>query len=269
MKITSRYYLPMYLCFVLATVILKVSLLFNQGNGIFIYSSARNALSLFQALMIFVYVILLIGTCILTYFIIIKRFYSNMFGDEGYLMFTLPVSTKQLLGSKLISALLWQLILVPMTLGSFLLLFLNTDILNSLSYYLSFFAEELQILQTSGFHVGLLIAELLLAAILGMISSLLEIYLAMTLGQHFFTEHRLLGSIGFYLVLGSIESTLESFTGTYTNNLLTEYVYSSNLADLYSALTKTIPISLLCSLILIIVYYFVTHYFLDKKLNLN
>lgn len=268
MKITSRTFLPMYFCFIMATLLLKLSFFFSQGDAMYI-GAASSVISLFQALMIFIYVVLLIGTILLTYFIIIKRFYSNMFGDEGYLMFTLPVTTKQLLNSKIISALIWMLILAPMTIGSFLLLFLNTDTYNTVMYYLSYFAEEFQILQTSGFHIGLLIVELLIAAILGVLSSLLMFYLSMTMGHHFFSEHRLLGSIGFYLIFSTIESALESITGTITEDLLWNFMSTSNVADLYAALNRIIPISMLLSIVLIFVYYFVTHYFLDKKLNLS
>ncbi len=37
-----------------------------------------------------------------------NRFKKNLFTDEGYLMFTLPVKTSQLINSKLITALIWN-----------------------------------------------------------------------------------------------------------------------------------------------------------------
>ena len=44
--------------------------------------------------------------------LIIKRYYTNFFTDEGYLTFTLPVKKHQLLNSKLITALCVQFITV-------------------------------------------------------------------------------------------------------------------------------------------------------------
>ena len=46
-----------------------------------------------------------IGTLVL----MIRRFYQNLLTDEGYLMFTLPVSVHELVISKLITAVVWML----------------------------------------------------------------------------------------------------------------------------------------------------------------
>ncbi|MBR5797423.1 MAG: hypothetical protein IKY29_00575 [Clostridia bacterium] len=43
-----------------------------------------------------------------TFFLTYWRYYKNLFSDEGYLTFTLPVSRKQLLLSKTINALIWS-----------------------------------------------------------------------------------------------------------------------------------------------------------------
>ena len=39
----------------------------------------------------------------------VLRFRSNLLGDEGYVMFTLPVSTHQLVWAKLITSVVWFL----------------------------------------------------------------------------------------------------------------------------------------------------------------
>ncbi len=46
---------------------------------------------------------------VLTVVSIIQRFYKNLLGDEGFLMFTLPVSSTTLLGSKMLAAMLWTI----------------------------------------------------------------------------------------------------------------------------------------------------------------
>jgi hypothetical protein len=43
-----------------------------------------------------------------TFFLTYWRYYKNLFSDEGYLTFTLPVSRKQLLLSKTINAMIWS-----------------------------------------------------------------------------------------------------------------------------------------------------------------
>ncbi len=49
--------------------------------------------------------VLIIG--IMCVYICVQYFRSNLFGSEGYLMFTLPVSTTQLITSKLITTVFW------------------------------------------------------------------------------------------------------------------------------------------------------------------
>lgn len=264
MKITSRTILPMYFCFIIATLLLKLSFAFSDGSFFFMIQES-NILNLLQVLLIVAYVILLIGVTLLTYFQILKRFYSGMFGDEGYLMFTLPVSTRQLLNSKLISSFLWMLITAPLILGSFFLLFWNSETYQEVAYFVSLFSEELSILQTSGFSLGLLLAEIILLGIIEIVSSLLEFYLAMTLGHHFCSEHRLLGSIGFFLAIGMVESAISSFVQSFC----IDYENMTGITDIYNGISSTFLISIILSIIIIVVYYIVIHHFLDKKLNLS
>lgn len=264
MKITSRTILPMYLCFVVATLLLKLSFAFSEGNFLFIVHES-SILNLLQVLLIFAYVILLVGVVLLTYFLVLKRFYSGMFGDEGYLMFTLPVTTRQLLNSKLISSFLWMLICAPLILSSFFLLFWNTSTYQELMYGLSFVSDELSILQTSGFSMGLILIELIVLGVIDIFSSLLSFYLAMTLGHHFCSEHRLLGSIGFYLAISMAESSVSSFLQSF----FIDITNMSAIAEIYNGLSHTFFISIVLSIVLVLVYYIVIHHFLDKKLNLS
>ena len=49
------------------------------------------------------------GLYFATLIFILFRFYKNLFTDEGYLMFTLPVSTLKLIISKIIVGMTWML----------------------------------------------------------------------------------------------------------------------------------------------------------------
>lgn len=268
LKVTSRYFVPMYVSFLVVTLLLKLSFFFTGGSETLIVSGTSALADFFQGLMIFLYVIVLIGVNILTYFFIIKRFYSNLFGDEGYLMFTLPVSAGQLISSKLISALIWLLIMVPMNLLSFVLLFVGTDAYHSFTYYTSYFTEELHILSISGYHIGLLVFEIIVIAILSLLCSLLMFYFSIALAQHFFSEHRLLGTIGCYFVLSMIESMIESFGGIFTNDIFSTILMSSNPAQLLSGIQMALPFSMIIYILLIVAYYIGTHFLIQKKLNL-
>ena len=62
------------------------------------------------------------GITVTTLVLIAVRFYKNLLGDEGYLMFTLPVKSWQLITSKLLTSLVWMV-------GSVLVLFASFFIL--------------------------------------------------------------------------------------------------------------------------------------------
>lgn len=268
LKVTSRYFVPMYVSFAVVTLLLKLSFLFSGGDDIFVQAGTSVFANFFQGLMVFVYVIMLIGISILTYFFIIKRFYSNLFGDEGYLMFTLPVTASQLIHAKLIGAIIWLLIMAPMMIGSFLLLFLGTDAYHSFAEMFGYIAEELHVLEISGYNIGLLVFEIIISGILGTICSLLMFYFAIALAQHFFSEHRLLGTVGCYFGLSIVQSVLQSFIGVFLENVYTDLLMANTTADMLATFQRTVPPGILIYVVLIAAYYVGTHYLLNKKLNL-
>lgn len=62
-----------------------------------------------------------IAVLIVTFVVIAVRFYHNLYSNEGYLMFTLPVKPQKLLASKGIVAFCWILASVAVFIGSLLL----------------------------------------------------------------------------------------------------------------------------------------------------
>ena len=98
-KATSREYLLLYGAFLIITIFNKIFLEVNTGR--------RNTMiSIFQNIFMAAYVLMCMTIFIVTIILIIRRFYKNLLGDEGYLMFTLPVKTYELILSKLVISLL-------------------------------------------------------------------------------------------------------------------------------------------------------------------
>lgn len=62
-----------------------------------------------SVLLAIVYVLAGLGVMVFSTVLMIKRFHQNFLTDEGYLMFTLPVSVHSLLWSKLLTAALFFL----------------------------------------------------------------------------------------------------------------------------------------------------------------
>lgn len=99
-KATSRTYGGLYLAWVLVALLLGISMrqvVWYQDVG---------GWKLWYTLM-FVYAAVTIAVCVVCIMTIIQRFTKNLLGREGYLMHTLPVNEYELIGSKLISSLVW------------------------------------------------------------------------------------------------------------------------------------------------------------------
>ena len=82
-------------------------------------SDTRQAIS---GIAMFVYVAILIAMFVIALVFACQRFYKGLLGDEGYLMHTLPVEPWQLIGSKLLCAVITTFLSVVVALLSVLVL---------------------------------------------------------------------------------------------------------------------------------------------------
>ena len=101
-RATARIILPVYAAVpVLGLFTNLITRLCENQNGFLIRAIG--------ALVSFVFSLSLIAAVVTTVVLMILRFYRNLMTDEGYLMFTLPVSTTELIFSKLIVSIVWFL----------------------------------------------------------------------------------------------------------------------------------------------------------------
>lgn len=265
-KVTARYFVPMYVVVGIMTLLLKLSFLFS-GDSAYTTMESNPFLDIVQGLLIAVYVLVVLGTCILSVFFLVKRFYTNMYGDDGYLMHTLPVTGTQLLNSKLICSFTWILSLIPVGLLSFLILFAGTDTFSAISYFWGTLTEQFYTLNISGLSIGITIAESIFYFLLSILAGLLSYYLAIALGQHFLGEHRLMGAILFYFLLSIVASAISSVLNTITEGSLS--LLSVSLSSfMLQAMNLALAMNIVTNLILIVAYYLVLRYLLNQKLNL-
>ena len=102
LKAMGRIILPLYLVLILAAGLFAVNIKLNDKTQTL--SGFMNILSIITTILfvacIFVVVIVMI-------FLVVQRFYKNLLGQEGYLMFTLPASTLEHILSKMLSSMIW------------------------------------------------------------------------------------------------------------------------------------------------------------------
>ncbi|MDD3866557.1 MAG: hypothetical protein PHX55_02975, partial [Eubacteriales bacterium] len=55
-------------------------------------------------------ILLAISQVIITYVVVVMRYYKSLYSDEGYLTHTLPVKAGSLLGSKVLTSFIWLIL---------------------------------------------------------------------------------------------------------------------------------------------------------------
>jgi len=150
--------------------------------------------------------IAIMASALVTLLLICYHFYRSFLADEGYLTFTLPVSTSKLIWSKLITGMVWTLInavVVMVTLIIFSVFgttsnsLVNTEVLQA---FRMFFTDILP--QASQYvNVPVMSIEIVVIGVLALAAQMLEIYFAIVVGGQIAKKHRVLAAIGMYLLI--------------------------------------------------------------------
>ena len=239
-RATARFFLPIYLAMALLAGLMCLLRALPEGS---------NGVSFFIFIAGLIYVLCAFGLAVTTVVVLISRFYKNLLGAEGYLMFTLPVTAGQNILAKLIPALCWSV-------GSFCLCFLVIFLQNLMN-------GEVTLRLTSGDTLGILLLLLLCLA-----AFILFCYMCMGIGQ-LFNEHKLLASIGAFIVI----QLLLQILGFSTVFALLRWHMAADLAldfhQLYE-LPSWLPLAGLnaAAAVVCLVLFLITRWLLDKKLNL-
>ena len=100
-KAMGRVMLPLYVVMIFLAGLLS----FNLKTGM--NDSAQSLLQKFAIILAFLFFAAVMAVFVVMVIMVIQRFYKNLLGTEGYLMFTLPVSTWQHILSKALTAMIW------------------------------------------------------------------------------------------------------------------------------------------------------------------
>ena len=215
--------------------------------------------ALFASAMLF----LLIAVCFCTWLIITFRFYRNLFTGEGYLSWTLPASGVQHLWAKIFSGCIWYALDCFIIAGCILLLVTGNNVTEAYSHIAPEFNAELG-MTLSRFALLLFLVMLVSCPI-----TVIQTYFCIVVGQ-IFPAHRILGAIAAYFISGFVLQLL-SFALQIGTGLFPEYIRvgqtgSSDQVGAY--LFSTIAYSILMMVVIAAVQYAVTHYIMQKKINL-
>lgn len=240
--------LPLYGAILAVALINAVMASFGIGNSID---------GLPQVTAIMLYFGLCVAVAVVTFLVIIQRFYKGLLGQEGYLMFTLPVPTWQLTLSKLLGA-------VITTILSGIVGMLSILILGSLNINWGlFFRDFADIFPHWTLDATLFVIELIVLMLVGVAAMILEIYVAMALG-HLANKHRIAMSFVWFVVLQTVLSFLTGLSAMALSYWPFFPVFYVNLSAHGMMWMMILP-----CLIEAAVFYFGTTWILKNKLNLE
>ena len=257
-KACARTCLPLYGVLILMSLISRI-----------LYVIPKNASLDFMlpAISSMLYMGVMMAAFVVTAVILIQRFYKNLLGSEGYLMFTLPVTVTQHLLSKTIIA------VVMITLSG-IAAFLGIGIFADMSFGTLFVDMIKGVARSGGLLFGL---ELLVLAVLGIADMALFVYMCMALG-HLAGKHRLLMSVVWYVVLSTALQVLLLLVMMGGGNVMPEALADAIVRWLDSTMQTITPMDAahlmlrFCCVFELIgdaVYFLVTRWILVHKLNLE
>ena len=203
-----------------------------------------------------------------TLVLVIQRFYGGLLGSEGYLMFTLPVSRSQLIGSKLLVSVVIQLLsFVVVFLSIFILgaLLGRGSFLNPIPELFSKLGEIFREYPNESWTVVLIGFELFVLMVVGMAGTTLHLYAAMSLG-HLSKKQRVAMSVLAWVGLNAVLSSLGGrLLSVFFKNGFPDWLHT----DSIKGVPPLLLIPILSALLLDAVYWAVSEWVLKRKLNLE
>ena len=230
--------------------------------GVLLESDAR-FLNLLGGLFVTAFAIAIAGVCVMSLVLMINRFRTNLLGDEGYIMFTLPASVHQQIWSKLIVSAVWFIAAgLAVAAASFILVAQQgfweeirrgfAEIFRHLTAYYAFNGTAF-------------LLELLALIFVGCCVLCLEFYAAMAIG-HSFAAHKVLYSVLSFLGLQFVMQLLSGGILVGTNyDILVVALPSDGVLAMHSVMLTMI----VSTAVFGAVYYVITTMFLKKRLNLE
>ncbi len=197
--------------------------------------------------------VVMIGTGIY----LIYRFYTSTYGEQGYLLHTLPVDKHYIVVAKVLVSTAWVMLSTCLIYLSVLLLFneegdIFTQIIDSIKGSAMWSGTE----DVNAFAVIMT----LIAGVVLMFARILKVTACISLGQ-LSNNHKLLAAFGFYFLVYIAQQIMNGIYYAilgYINKITGDWYYG-----------KSWEYSLLSGLIYAVVFYLVTWYIMDKKLNLE
>ncbi len=268
MKAMGRILAPIYVLVLAASLMLSVVSTSAGSNSVLLTAF----LDKFEMVLVLLFLVAVLIMSVMMVVVVIQRFYRNLLGQEGYLMFTLPVTTAQHLIGKSVTALIW--IFLGGAVGGLAGVLLMWDYALEGSFWkeMGKAFHELFAYFGNG-NAGIGGSLLLILTVLTILRMLMHVYASLTVG-HLWNNHRMLGSVLFYIGTGLISLVIRQLMErvqhvhaavSKVDSLVISYATTGSAVIGKGAMLTYI----ITAALYLIVYSIITWYVLDKKLNLE
>lgn len=266
-KATRRVFFPAYGIMLALAVISSVFMLL---------SDKLHQMTTPLVLLLTAYGLSLFAVGVLSFVYMIVRFYKNLMCDEGYLMFTLPVTPAQLIWSKCIVSTIWMVvstILCIVTLGILLIpLMLGTVSAADASFWQTIHLGFQYIAQAYGIHAITFPILLIVLGIVYIANSCMHIYACLAVGG-LFNKHRLgaaviafiIFAIAWNIILTVFLSVSSKLSNVFSWDPFSYSTFTNDLSAFYLFIISSIVVVIACML----VNFCITNYLFKRHLNLQ
>ena len=246
-KATGRVMLPLYGALLGFAIINKIFIGTNLNEANMDFLGGIPA-----AITMIGYVVTMVAVFVGTLFITLQRFYKNLFGDEGYLMNTIPVKSSQNIVNKLIVSIVWTIISCLIAATSIFVM----------AYQPGAFKEIIREFKNIYPEIGLniiVIIEFIIFGIVSLAHQIMMLYASLSIGQ-LFKSKKLLGGFAGFMILSIAQ---QSIIGIGITMLVASRNYI-NLSPQYAILC-----AIIVCLIFFTILFCITNYIIKNKLNLE
>lgn len=202
--------------------------------------------------------------------LVLRRFYCHFFTDEGYLTFTLPVSRRSLLNSKVLTAFFISL-MTTIVAGVGVLILYGIGLAGTVDIdeFMRVFADMTEFFRDGGIFTAIYGAEAVLWLLVRAFFSALFPFLCITIGAIVARRHKVLTAIGIYFGGCMVSSLLLQIGMTvfFSGALRYDYVTYDYAFDVFAALLFLAAILIEAGLA--VLFYCLTLRLLNRRLNLS
>lgn len=260
-KAMAKVLFPVNLAIVAITILGSVFL------GFRIYESDSTVIQALTALSTVFYVLSLIAVSFTCVIFIGIRFYKTTYTDEGYLLHTLPVTTHEIILSKLIIGIVWNLITSLIVMLSILVLIISAGQGMSFLQGIENLVQQMSLYLSGAMFTGWII-YVVYAAIISTAYSCLWLFAGISFGQ-IMTKHKVVGAfLGLFIIYFLMQTISTIMVGILGFTSLNNQSLTS-INEIYQYITMVYTGAAVVTTVFVVALYFFTNHMMKRQLNLD